>query len=62
MAVPWGMAGRMVEEAKSEGSRATTVREAIALAGEIVSESQIAVQAQKETVNVGTFLWLVFLL
>ena len=38
------------------------MREAIALAGEIVSKSQIAAQAQ-ETVNVSTFLWfLVFLL
>ena len=38
------------------------LREAIALAGEIVSKSQIAAQAQ-ETVTVSTFLWfLVFLL
>jgi enoyl-CoA hydratase/carnithine racemase len=47
VAVAWGMAGRLVEEAKGGGSRATIVREAIALAGEIVSKCQIAVQAQK---------------
>ena len=57
-AAAWGMASRVVEEAEGEGSAAAVVREAITLAEEIVSKSQIAVQAQKEAVNAGTFLWL----
>jgi enoyl-CoA hydratase len=52
-AAAWGMASRVVEEAEGEGSAAAVVREAVALAGEIVSKSQIAVQAQKEAVNAG---------
>jgi enoyl-CoA hydratase len=59
-AAAWGMASRVVEEAEGEGSAAAVVREAVTLAGEIVSKSQIAVQAQKEAVNAGTFLELFF--
>jgi len=59
-AAAWGMASRVVEEAEGEGSAAAVVREAVTLAGEIASNSQIAVQAQKEAVNAGTFLWLLF--
>jgi len=50
-AAAWGMASRVVEGAEGEGSAAAVVREAVTLAGEIVSKSQIAVQAQKEAVN-----------
>jgi len=57
-AAAWGMASRVVEEAEGEGSAAAVVREAVTLAVEIASNSQIAVQAQKEAVNAGTFLWL----
>ncbi|KAI0295859.1 enoyl-CoA hydratase [Multifurca ochricompacta] len=47
-AADWGMASRVVEEEK-EGA---VVREAVKLAAEIASKSQLAVQAQKEAVNV----------
>jgi len=59
-AVEWGMASCVVGEGEVE-----VVCEAVALAREIARESQLAVQAQKEAVNVGTFFvsWiLVFLL
>ena len=59
-AVEWGMASCVVGEGDVE-----VVCEAVALAREIARESQLAVQAQKEAVNVGTFFvsWiLVFLL
>ncbi|KAH9963818.1 enoyl-CoA hydratase [Russula dissimulans] len=46
-AVEWGMASRVVGEGEGE-----VVREAVALAREIAGKSQIAVQAQKEAVNV----------
>jgi len=57
-AAAWGMASRVVEqsEGEGEGSAPAVVREAVKLAGEIASKSQIAVQAQKEAVNAGTFL------
>jgi len=55
-AVEWGMASRVVGEGEGE-----VVREAVALAREIAGKSQIAVQAQKEAVNVGTFSWFWFL-
>jgi enoyl-CoA hydratase len=56
-AAAWGMASRVVEaaEGEGEGSAPAVVREAVAVAGEIASKSQIAVQAQKEAVNAGTF-------
>ena len=58
-AAAWGMASRVVGggegEGDSEGDSAAIVREAVALAGEIVDKSQIAVQVQKEAVNAGTF-------
>ncbi len=50
-AAEWGMASRVVGE--GEG---VVVREAVALAAEIAGKSQIAVQAQKEAVNTGTYL------
>jgi hypothetical protein len=43
------MASRVV------GDGAAVVREAVALAGEIAGKSQIAVQAQKEAADAGTF-------
>jgi len=46
-AVEWGMASRVVGEGEGE-----VVREAVKLAREIAGKSQIAVQAQKEAVNV----------
>ena len=52
-AAAWGMASRVVGE--GEGDGAAIVREVVALAGEIAGKSQIAVQAQKEAVNAGTF-------
>jgi enoyl-CoA hydratase len=56
-AAAWGMASRVVGggEGEGEGDGAAVVREAVALAGEIAGKSQIAVQAQKEAVNTGTF-------
>jgi enoyl-CoA hydratase len=58
-AAAWGMASRVVGgcegEGEGEGDGAAVVREAVALAGEIAGKSQIAVQAQKEAVNAGTF-------
>ena len=48
-AAEWDMASRVVGE--GEG---VVVREAVALAVEMTPKSQIAVQAQKEAVNVGT--------
>ena len=58
-AAAWGMASRVVGggegEGEGEGDAAAVVREAVALAGEIAGKSQIAVQAQKEAVNAGTF-------
>jgi len=56
-AAAWGMASRVVGggEGEDEGDGAAVVREAVALAGEIAGKSQIAVQAQKEAVNAGTF-------
>src|SRR5258708_4149346 len=51
-AAEWGMASRVVGE--GEG---VVVREAVALAVEIARKSQIAVQAQKEAVNAGTYLY-----
>lgn len=59
-AAAWGMASRVVEDPEGEGSAVAVVREAVTLAGEIASKSQIAVQAQKEAVNAGTFLCLFF--
>jgi enoyl-CoA hydratase len=56
-AAAWGMASRVVGggDGEGEGDAAAVVREAVALAGEIAGKSQIAVQAQKEAVNAGTF-------
>src|SRR6266851_2309901 len=54
-AAAWGMASRVVGEGDGEGDGAAVVREAVALAGEIAGKSHIAVQAQKEAVNAGTF-------
>jgi enoyl-CoA hydratase len=57
-AAAWGMASRVVEEGEGAGAGEGTnavVSEAVKLAGEIASKSQIAVQAQKEAVNAGTF-------
>ena len=53
-AAAWGMASRVVG-GEGEGDGAAVVREAAALAGEIACKNQIAVQAQKEAVNAGTF-------
>jgi enoyl-CoA hydratase len=54
-AAAWGMVSRVVEQAEGEGegNMPAVVREAVKLAGEIASKSQIAVQAQKEAVNAG---------
>jgi enoyl-CoA hydratase len=54
-AAAWGMASRVVGGGEGDGDGAAVVREAVALAGEIAGKSQIAVQAQKEAVNAGTF-------
>jgi len=57
--------GRMwsTQEAEGEGSAAAAVREAVTLAAEIASKNRIALQAQEEAVNAGTFpRLLVFLL
>ena len=59
-AAAWGMASRVVGGGEGEGDGAAVVREAVALAGEIAGKSQIAVQAQKEAVNAGTFGFLGF--
>ncbi|KAH9027692.1 enoyl-CoA hydratase [Lactarius pseudohatsudake] len=50
-AVAWGMASRVVEGDGTDGVL-PVVREAVALAREIAAKSQVAVQAQKEAVNV----------
>ncbi|KAH9036757.1 enoyl-CoA hydratase [Lactarius deliciosus] len=50
-AVAWGMASRVVEGDGADGVL-PVVREAVALAREIAAKSQVAVQAQKEAVNV----------
>jgi enoyl-CoA hydratase len=44
----WGMVSRVVGEGEGQ-----VIREAIAMASEIASKSQIAVQAGKEVVNAG---------
>ena len=49
------MASRVVGGGEGEGDGTAVVREVVALAGEIAGKSQIAVQAQKEAVNAGTF-------
>ena len=62
-AAAWGMASRFVEEAGGEGIAAAVMREAVTLAAEIASKNRIALQAQEEAVNAGTFpRLLVFLL
>ncbi len=60
-AVAWGMASRVVEAAPDAGAGTAAaedgvlpvVREAVVLAREIATKSQVAVQAQKEAVNTG---------
>ncbi|KAH8982719.1 enoyl-CoA hydratase [Lactarius akahatsu] len=51
-AVAWGMASRVVEAGDAADGVLPVVREAVALAREIAAKSQVAVQAQKEAVNV----------
>lgn len=52
-AVAWGIASRVVEAGAAEADGVLpVVREAVALAREIAAKSQVAVQAQKEAVNV----------
>jgi hypothetical protein len=44
-AAAWGMASHISRGVEGEGDSAAVVREAVALAGEIIGKGQIAVQA-----------------